>query len=348
MAFKLPQGKRILHIIDANNWINRAYFATPVMHTMDGTPTNGVKGFTNMLWKLMRRIRDEQGGEPHMAVCFDIAKSKVFRAEILKQWQQDDPDLCNQLFAEGKSQDYKGNRKTDHTVEDLVDQINICQNICHAAGIPTFSGHKNNLNQPVEADDIMGTIAHIVNCLTIIYSRDGDMTQLLKSPRTRIIQQAQSNADEIMLTIKNCQSIMGYHPKHKINIQMLAGDKKDNIPGVPGCGAPTAIKLLERWESISGIIEAAKRDKIQGREKRIAQVIAGIPIDPTPTDKKKGITEPQIKPCPDFEITRELATIRTDVKGLPRKYSDYKVREPDIRKMKAIKKELEFTNLFWL
>lgn len=348
MAFKLPQGKRILHVIDANNWVNRAYFATPVMTTMDGIGTNGVKAFTNMLWKLMRKIRDEQGGEPHIAVCFDIAKSKVFRAEILRQWQKDDPELLDQLFPPNKSKDYKGNRKSDHTMEDLVDQIRICQNIVDAVGLPWFSGADNSLKQPMEADDIIGSICYQVpNCLKIVYSRDGDMTQLL-TQQTRIIQQAQANADEIMLTVKNCKSKMGYPAEHKLEIQMLAGDKKDNIPGVPGCGADTAIKLLDRWGSIEGICKAAERGKITGREKRIAHAIAGIPVEPTATDKKKGRTEPFLLPRPDFEITEQLARIRTDVKRLPKKYSQYKQKQPDIKRLKAIKRELEFTNLFWL
>lgn len=348
MSFKLPTGKRIIHVIDANNWINRAYFATPVMTTMDGLTTNGIKGFTNMLWKLMRRIKEEQQTNPHIAVCFDISKSKVFRAAILKQWQVSDPELLDQLFSPDKSKDYKGNRKTDHSIEDLVGQIQICQNIVDAMGLPWFSGAPNSLDQPVEADDIIGSITHQVhNCLKIIYSRDGDMTQLLK-PDTRIVQQAQSNADEVLITVKNCRRVMGFNADQKIYLQLLAGDKKDNIPGVPGCGTGTAIKLIDQYGTIKGIVKAAKKGNIKGREKRVADTIAGIAVDPTPSEKKKGITEPRILPCPDFSITRQLAQIKTDVKGLPKKYSGYAQREPDIKRLKAIKKELEFTNLFWV
>ena len=346
-----PKAKKpVVHLIDANNWINRAFYATPVMHTSDGIPTNAVKGFLDMLYSLYKKIIAAKQ-KPYIVICFDIKKSKTFRHDIFNQWKKDEPELVDTLFPDKTKQTYKGNRKVnEHTVEDLIAQIAIVKEIIQLAGFTWFDGNK--IKQPVEADDIIGTLAWTLkDCLVLIQSRDKDFKQLLTKKRVRFYMPEQANSEAELYTKENMFGKDGIYPHQQIEFLMLNGDKVDNIAGVPGCGPGTATKLLDEYGTIENIIEKAPR--IQGREKKAAYTMAGIPF-PVPyheyfEGKKKTTKVDTVLPCPNFEVSRKLATIRTDVPGLPTKLKDIEMKTPKNKKLKRIKEDLEFTkNLLWI
>lgn len=347
----LNTDKKILHLIDSNNWVNRAFHATPPMNTRDGTGTNAIKAFSNMLWKLLESLR-KTNRPIYMAACFDIRRSDVFRSQVFAEWKARDPGLVKALFPPDKGSSYKGDRNKgdEKSIEDLIEQVQICQELCKMAGIPTFSG--TIIKQPVEADDIIGTLSTIKNCIALIYSRDKDFAQLL-SKKVRILQQAQSNTDEVMLTYSklkpikgvqtqtSCEELFGVLPHQIIEYLMLVGDKVDSIPGVPGCGPGATKALLAEYDTIQGIKESY--EAVEGRYKRAAYAIAGKPFP----SKKKG-EPPTDLLCPDFTVTKELATIVTDVEGLPTNIKDLKLKKPDIKKLRKLKEALEFNQLLWV
>jgi DNA polymerase-1 len=340
-----PTAKKpVVHLIDGNNWVNRAFYATPVLHTDDGIPTNAIKAFHNMLLSLHNKIL-KADQVPYIAVCFDIKRKDTFRADVFKKWQKRDPELVQALLPASSSKEYKGNRnkgKSTHEIEDLYEQIRICREMVEWAGFPTFDGY--SIDQPVEADDIIGTLAKLKGCLKLIQTRDKDFNQCIE-PGVRVYHPPQANSEAKLLTVKNLYAQTGLRPDQFIEYLMLFGDTSDNIPGVPGCGEKTATALLNRWGTIENIQEKAER--VQGRERKVALTIAGLPVEPTAKAKKEG-AKPAVAPCPDFEVTRELATIRTDVKNLPKSYKELVMREPKLKKLKKLKKQLEFKELFWV
>jgi DNA polymerase-1 len=334
----LKTDKKILHLIDANNWVNRAFFATPPMNTRDGTGTNAIKAFSNMLWKLLNQIR-QSGNKPYMAACFDIRRTDVFRSAVFNEWKARDPELVKALFPATANTAYKGNRDKDEQSKlDMIEQVKICQFLCEIAGIPTFSG--KTIGQPVEADDIIGTLSYIKKCIVLIYSRDKDFAQLV-SKKVHILQQAQSNSDEIYITSKNVFDKFGVEAYQVIELLMLVGDKVDSIPGVPGCGPGAAGALLKEYDTIKGIQESY--EAVIGRYRGPAYAISGQDIPPK---TKKDEPKPTIRP--DFDVTRKLATIVTDVPGLPTNIKDLALKPPDVEKLKKLKEVLEFNQLLWV
>lgn len=350
MIFKKAK-KPVVHLVDANNWINRAYHATPEMHTSDGTPTNALKGFFNMVNSLYKKIT-ASGQEPYIVICFDIARRKTFRAQIFNEWKKRDPELVDVLFPDKQKQSYKGNRKQDkNKSEDLGIQIELAKEIIDLAGFCWFDGNK--INQPVEADDIIGTLAFTLDpkkCLCLIQSRDKDFKQLLTRRRVRLFMPEQANSPSDLYTMDNMFAKDGLYPHQQIEFLMMDGDKVDNIAGVPGCGPATAIKLLDQWGSIKNIIEKAPR--IKGREARAARTLAGLEVDVTESiwheGKEKKTKVKRVLPCPDLTVNRELATIRTDVPGLPTKLKQIRMREPNNKELRKMRDTLEFSNLLWV
>lgn len=352
-----PTAKKpIVRLIDANNWINRAFYATSAsfvkagkkgqfasMTTSEGVPTNAVKAFTNMLYKLYRQV-NEAGQTPYFVLAFDIKRKDTFRAALFKEWNKREPDLVRSLMPPKAEASYKGNRGNKHNAEDLYYQVDICKEICKLAGFPVYDGY--SIDEPVEADDIIGTFAHqLKGCLRLIYTRDKDFNQCLK-PGVRIFQPQQANSAAELYTVDNLYSKIGIHANQFIEYLMLVGDSVDSIPGVPGCGPGTAVKLLDRWGSIENMIEKASR-VTDTRERKVVNTLAGLPVDPTKNAAKEG-AKPSIMPCPDLEVTRKLATILTDVPKLPKDFRKLKMRKSDDKALKTIKHELEFNSLFWV
>lgn len=314
------QRKPILDVIDGNNWLNRAYYAAPKLTTSKGVHTGAVKAFVQMINKLIRHRFDTRG-ECHLVVAFDNKTRDTWRSKEMASFLSSlgDDDLENKLpekFIKG----YKGTRtQTDEKASELGPQFEMAALALEARGI------KHLRVDGYEADDIIGTFAHKAGCLVMIHSRDKDFAQLLRST-VRITQPEQGNSPEVLVTKHNCLELFGVAPSKFVDLLALCGDGCDNIPGVPGVGEKTAIKLLNEHGNIKGILRAAQAGEIKG--------VLG-----------KKLADPFYISL--IKISHRLAAISTSVR-IDTDYSSYKLR-PVIeyeKQMNKLARRLEFKHIF--
>ncbi len=217
------------YLIDGSGYIFRAYYALPPLsRKSDGLPTGAVSGFCSMLFKLLEDSRsDDSKQKPtHFAVIFDSAR-KNFRNEIYK--------------------DYKANRT--EAPEDLTPQFEYIRKSVKAFNLPSVE----LLNY--EADDLIATYAKkITNAgakVTII-SSDKDLMQLI-SDKVRLYDPMKNK----VIGEKEVFEKFGVKPNQVIDVQSLAGDSSDNIPGVPGIGVKTAAELINRYNNLDVLLKKA-------------------------------------------------------------------------------------------
>ena len=213
-----------LILVDGSGYIFRAYYALPPMHTSKGLPVNAVFGFTNMLLKFVEDIQREEGGGVRIAVIFDAAR-KTFRNEIYP--------------------DYKANRS--EPPEDLIPQFELIKKVPLVFNIPSIQ------LEGYEADDLIATYAQAASKLgqnTSIVSSDKDLMQLIDEKVTMI-----DPLKKKQITEKNVLEKFGVKPNKVIEVQALAGDSSDNIPGVPGIGPKTAAELINQYSTVENLIE---------------------------------------------------------------------------------------------
>ncbi len=214
-----------LYLIDGSGYIFRAYFALPPISRSDGTPTNAAYGFTNMLIKLLRES-DADG----LAVVFDAGK-KSFRNEIY--------------------QEYKAHRP--EPPEELIPQFAMIREATRAFNLPAIE------MENYEADDIIATYARRARDAGIrvtIVSSDKDLMQLLEPGIDMLdpIKNRVIGPDEV-------KEKFGVEPSRMVDLQALAGDSTDNIPGVPGIGVKTAAQLIEQYGSLEELLAHAEEIK---------------------------------------------------------------------------------------
>ncbi len=194
------------YLIDGSGYIFRAYYALPPLsRKSDGLPTGAVSGFCSMLFKLLEEARsdDSENKPTHFAVIFDSAR-KNFRNEIFK--------------------DYKANRSDPP--EDLAPQFEYIRKSVEAFNLPSIE----LLNY--EADDLIATYAKKIvkaGAKVTIISSDKDLMQLV-SDKVRLYDPVKFK----VLDDKDVKEKFGVKPSQVIDVQSLAGDSSDNIPGVPG------------------------------------------------------------------------------------------------------------------
>lgn len=207
-----------LVLIDGNSLINRAFYATPILTTKTGTYTNAVFAFVNMLLKLSSDVKPD-----YMAVAFDL-KAPTFRHKMYKE--------------------YKGTRKP--MPDELRKQIPLLKEVLHLMNITMFE------QEGIEADDIIGTIAKHADTKTYIVTGDKDSFQLVDD-RVSVMytKRGISNIEEY--NAENFASLTGLTPPQIIDYKALAGDDSDNIPGIKGIGAKTAITLLQKYGDLDNI-----------------------------------------------------------------------------------------------
>ncbi len=217
------------YLIDGSGYIFRAYYALPPLsRKSDGLPTGAVSGFCSMLFKLLEESRsDDSIHKPtHFAVIFDSAR-KNFRNEIYSQ--------------------YKANRT--EAPDDLAPQFEYIRKSVKAFNLPSVE----QLNY--EADDLIATYAKkIINAgarVTII-SSDKDLMQLV-SDKVRLYDPMKSK----VLGEKEVIEKFGVKPNQVIDVQSLAGDSSDNIPGVPGIGIKTASELIKKYKTLDILLKRA-------------------------------------------------------------------------------------------
>jgi DNA polymerase-1 len=225
-------NKKIL-IIDGNSLLFRAYYATAygdasaIMRSKDGTPTNAIFAFANMLCKLLQGF---QGGES-IFVGFDADKD-TFRKEE---------------FA-----DYKANRQP--APEDLKRQFPISRELLRSLSIVAYEEHG------IEADDICGTVAKMASKEgydVTMYTSDRDYLQLIDSHiKVSLLKIGLSNME--LMDEKSMPAKYGISPKQIIDYKGLRGDDSDNLPGIPGVGDKTAVKLIQQYGDFESILKAAE------------------------------------------------------------------------------------------
>ncbi|MDY6231724.1 DNA polymerase I [Peptostreptococcus porci] len=229
----MDNKKKIL-LIDGNSIINRAFFALPPMDNGDGLHTNAVYGFLTMMFKMIKNIQPT-----HISVAFDL-KAPTFR---------------HKAFA-----DYKAGRKG--MPSELAMQLEPLKNILDSMNID-----RKEL-EGYEADDILGTISRIgeENDFSVyVVTGDKDAIQLA-SDKTLVMITKKGVAEVEEYNTEGVIERYGLTPAQFIDLKGLMGDKSDNIPGIPGIGEKTGIKLLQEFGSVEGVIENV--DKLKGAQKK--------------------------------------------------------------------------------
>ncbi|MEO1193391.1 MAG: DNA polymerase I [Pseudomonadota bacterium] len=227
------QDPRHLFLVDGSGYIFRAYFAIPPRSTSTGIPTNAAFGFTNMLIKLLRDSSCDG-----LAVIFD-ASSKSFR---------------NEIYA-----DYKAQRP--EAPEDLIPQFGMIREATRAFNLPCLE------LEGYEADDIIATLAKRAReagwQVTIVTS-DKDMMQLVGDGVSMLDPIKQKPIGPAEVAEK-----FGVSPDRVVDVQALAGDSVDNVPGVPGIGIKTAAQLLETYGTLEELLERAEEIKQPKRRQNL-------------------------------------------------------------------------------
>jgi len=280
------------YLIDGSGYIFRAYYALPPLsRKSDGMPTGAVSGFCSMLFKLLEDSRsDDSVHKPtHFAVIFDSAK-KNFR---------------NDIYSE-----YKANRS--ETPEDLIPQFEYIRKAVKAFSLPSIE----LINY--EADDLLATYAkQIVDAgakVTVI-SSDKDLMQLV-SEKVRLYDPMKNK----VLGENEVFEKFGVKPDQVIDVQSLAGDPSDNIPGVPGIGVKTAAELINKYKTLEILLENI--NKIPQNKRRETLLI----------NKDKAI------------LSKKLVTLKEDV-PVKEKLEDFIMKDVEREKLFEFLREMEFNRL---
>jgi len=246
-------------LIDGNSIVFRAFFAMPPLTNSAGLHTNAVFGFTTMLLKLL-----EEEKPTHILVAFDAGKA-TFRHEGYE--------------------DYKGGR--EKTPPELSEQFPVLKELLHSFGIAQYelAGY--------EADDIIGTLTRIADeqgVQAVVVSGDKDMLQLA-SEQVRISLTRKGVSEIESYTPSEIQTKYGLSPLQIIDLKGLMGDTSDNIPGIPGVGEKTALKLLHEYGSVEEVL--ARSEELKGKlkervenhkddaimSKKLATIYREVPLD---------------------------------------------------------------------
>jgi DNA polymerase-1 len=220
-----------LILIDGNSIASRAFYALPLLSNSSGLHTNAVFGFTTMLLKLI-----EEEKPTHFLVAFDAGKVTFRHADY---------------------KEYKGGRAK--TPPELSEQFPLIRELVQSFGIPQFElpGY--------EADDIIGTLTRLADekgLNVIVVSGDKDMLQLA-SERVTIALTRKGVSEVDRYTPEAISEKYGLVPKQIIDLKGLMGDASDNIPGIPGVGEKTALKLLHQYGTVEEVL--SKADEITGK-----------------------------------------------------------------------------------
>ena len=276
-------------VIDGSSLIHRAFFALPPLTTRKGQHTGAVYGFLRMFHKLLQDVKPRW-----VAAAFDKSR-KTFRTD---------------LYA-----DYKGQRKP--TPPELKEQFPLCMEVLQSMGIPALE------LDDYEADDIIGTFAKNTDPSVEVYIVTGDRDELqLIDDRTRVMYTKKGISD-IKLYDREAfaEDYEGLVPLQLIDLKGLMGDTSDNIPGVPGVGPKTALKLIGEYGSLEKVLENI--DAVKG--KSLKEKLAG--------NKEQAL------------LSKKLATIYTEVPGLDLMLDNYALK-PLEEKARQMLAGLEFRGFF--
>ena len=280
------------YLIDGSGYIFRAYYALPPLtRKSDGLPVGAVSGFCNMLFKLLEDSKSDDNLEKptHFAVIFDSAR-KNFRNEIYSE--------------------YKGNRSD--APDDLIPQFEYIRKSVKAFNLPSIE----LINY--EADDLIATYVEKILDLgakVTIVSSDKDLMQLYKKG-VRIYDPMKNkfiNQDDV-------HNKFGVTPEKVIDVQSLAGDSTDNVPGVPGIGVKTAAELINQYGTLENLLKNASKIKQNKRRETLI-------------DNKE-----------DAIISKKLVTLKKDV-PVKNKIEEFILKSVDQDKLYTFLREMEFNRL---
>lgn len=249
-----------LYLIDGSSYLYRAYFAIKRLSSPSGFPTNAIYGFTQMLLKLLKDHKPE-----HLAMVFDAGRV-TFRTELYPAYKANRAEMPDDL------------RQQLEPIRDLVRAFNI-----PVVELPGF-----------EADDLIGTLAarwEAEGGKVVVVTGDKDLMQIVTG-RTTLLDTMKNVASDI----PQVHERFGVGPEQVIDILGLAGDSSDNIPGVPGIGEKTAIKLVQQFGSMDALLERAS--EVPGKtgerlrefadqarlSRTLATIIRDVPYDLNPEE----------------------------------------------------------------
>jgi DNA polymerase-1 len=280
------------YLIDGSGYIFRAYYALPpLVRKSDGLPTGAVSGFCSMLFKLLEDSKSDQNLQKptHFAIIFDSAR-KTFRNEIYS--------------------DYKANRS--EAPDDLAPQFEYIRKSVIAFNLPSVG----LLNY--EADDLIATYTEQIltkGAKVTIVSSDKDLMQLYRK-NVRLFDPMKNK----FITPEDIVNKFGVDSKKVIDVQSLAGDSSDNVPGVPGIGVKTAAELINKYGTLEKLLENAHEIKQNKRRETLIE------------NKDKAI------------ISKKLVTLMKDV-PVERSIEEFELKEIDKNKLCKFLREMEFNRL---
>ena len=280
------------YLIDGSGYIFRAYYALPPLtRKSDGLPTGAVSGFCSMLFKLLEDSKSDQNLQKptHFAVIFDSAR-KTFRNEIYS--------------------DYKANRS--EAPDDLAPQFEYIRKSVLAFNLPSVDLPN------YEADDLIATYVDQIlkkGAKVTIVSSDKDLMQLYKKG-VRIFDPMKNK----FITEDDVIKKFGVDASKVIDVQSLAGDSSDNVPGVPGIGVKTAAELINKYGTLEKLLETAHEIKQNKRRETLIE------------NKDKAL------------ISKKLVTL-DDKSPVNKNLTEFKLKEVDKDKLYKFLREMEFNRL---
>jgi DNA polymerase-1 len=289
MAVKRPvDEKSHVYLVDGSGYIFRAYHALPPLTRSDGTPVGAVQGFCNMLWKLLEDLKGED--EPtHLAVIFDYSAT-TFRNELYDQYKAHRPE----------------------PPEDLVPQFALIREATKAFDLPCIE------MEGYEADDLIATYAKQAagkGARVTVASSDKDLMQLVNDQVTMLdpMKSKRIARDEVI-------EKFGVPPEKVIDVQALAGDSVDNVPGVPGIGIKTAAQLIEEYGDLESLLERAGEIKQPKRREKLTEH------------------------AEDARISKQLVTLKDDVPDVV-SMENFGTAEPEPDQLIGFLKSMEFRTI---
>ena len=280
------------YLIDGSGYIFRAYYALPPLtRKSDGLPTGAVSGFCSMLFKLLEDSKSNENIQKptHFAVIFDSAR-KTFRNEIYS--------------------DYKANRS--EAPDDLAPQFEYIRKSVIAFNLPSVDLPN------YEADDLLATYAEKIlakGAKVTIVSSDKDLMQLYKKD-VRLFDPMKNK----FIKSEDIVNKFGVDAKKVIDVQSLAGDSSDNVPGVPGIGVKTAAELINKYGTLENLLKNTHEIKQNKRRETLIE------------NKDKAI------------ISKKLVTLKKDT-PVQRELEEFKLKEIDKDKLYKFLREMEFNRL---
>ena len=280
------------YLIDGSGYIFRAYYALPPLsRKSDGLPTGAVSGFCSMLFKLLEDSKSDQNLQKptHFAVIFDSAR-KTFRNEIYS--------------------DYKANRS--EAPDDLAPQFEYIRKSVLAFNLPSVDLPN------YEADDLIATYVDQIlkkGAKVTIVSSDKDLMQLYKKG-VRIFDPMKNK----FITDDDVVKKFGVDASKVIDVQSLAGDSSDNVPGVPGIGIKTAAELINKYGTLENLLKSAHEIKQNKRRETLIE------------NKDKAL------------ISKKLVTLDHN-SPVDRELSEFKLQNIDKDKLYKFLREMEFNRL---